>query len=137
MMDFTGSNNATSISMSQFKGEFSGQKTFLNGTKASNGETSVSLELDLFTVEEPMSKENYTSDQSGILGLGPDSEFNEPNINLVTRLNQLHSTKEIVLYNITFTGEHNKYVDHGKSYVQIGNYNQALKPNITMSRAEN
>ena len=90
--------------MSQFRGEFSGQKTYLNGTKASSGKTSVSCELDLFTIEEPASQVNYTSDQSGVLGLGPDSEFNEPNINLVTRLNQLHQTKEIVLYNITFTG---------------------------------
>ena len=122
--------------MSQFRGEFSGQKTYLNGTKASSGKTSVSCELDLFTIEEPASQVNYTSDQSGVLGLGPDSEFNEPNINLVTRLNQLHQTKEIVLYNITFTGEHNREVDHGKSYVQIGDYNQALKPNFTMNVAE-
>jgi hypothetical protein len=64
-----------------------------------------------------------------MLGLGPDSEFNEPDINLINKLNTMHGTKEIVTYNITFTGEHNHVRDADLSYVQIGPYNRALAAN--------
>jgi len=52
-----------------------------------------------------------------MLGLGPDTEFNEPSTNLVNSLKELHNIDEIVTYNITFTGEHNHHRDKDLSYV--------------------
>lgn len=87
------------------------------------------MELDHFMIEMP-AKGNYRSDQSGMIGLGPSSEFNEPNVNMVGRLNELHDVPEIITYNITFTGEHNHRRDKDVSYVQLGPFNKALEPFI-------